>query len=46
MSDNLDKEEIEKLINNATQDIDTIEMPRDTESLLVASLEQQIGMTV
>lgn len=43
MSDHFEKEEIEKLINNATQDIDTIELPRDTENLLVASLEQQIG---
>ena len=44
MSDNFEKEEIETMINNATQDIDTIELPRDTENLLVESLEQQIGM--
>ena len=44
MSDKFETEAIGEMIKDAAQDIDSIELPRDTDNLLVANLEQQIGL--
>ena len=43
MSGSFEKEAIGNMIQEAAQDLDNIEMPKDAENIVVSKIEQEIG---
>ena len=43
MSESFEKEAIGEMIQEASQDLDNIEMPKDADNLVVTKIEQELG---